>query len=112
MTQVLAAVKQTGWALLYADDRLRKDKDFVKRAVQLSGCSLQYADAKLQACREVVQLAIRQDGLALAYASEALKGDRYLVAEANETQQQYQAKLAAQQRRESRSDSRTPAYLS
>ena len=45
---VLTAVKQTGWALEYADKTLKKDKEIVLAAVKQDGFALEYADESLR----------------------------------------------------------------
>ena len=40
---VLAAVKSHGWALQYASEELRNDKQFMLAAVKKDGSSLEFA---------------------------------------------------------------------
>ena len=75
---VLAAVKKDGTALEYADKKLKADKEVVLAAVKQS-YALQYANEELKADKEVVLAAIKQDGRALEYADEKLKGDKKIV---------------------------------
>jgi hypothetical protein len=81
---VLAAVKQGGRALYYADDSLKADREIVLTAVKQNGGMLQYANASLKADREVVLTAVKQYGSALADAHDSLKADREIVLEAGQ----------------------------
>ena len=56
--EVLAAVKQDGWALEYADESLKKDKEIVMAAVKQDGFALQYAATSLKKDKEIVMAAI------------------------------------------------------
>ncbi len=76
---VLAAVAQDGYALEYASDELRGDREVVLTAVAHHGFALRHAPAELRGDRQVVLTAVAQDGYALEYASEALRGDRAVV---------------------------------
>ena len=81
---MLAAVEQNGYALLYASEELRADREFVLAAVRKDGHALLYASAELHADadREIVLAAVRQNGLALRYASRKLRNDEEVVSEA------------------------------
>ena len=50
--EVLAAVKEDGNALEYADESLKKDKEIVMAAVKQDGYALEYADESLQKDKE------------------------------------------------------------
>ena len=76
---VLAAVKQDGHALPYADKSLKKDKEVVLAAVKQNGIALYYADESLKKDKEVVLSAVIQNGYALEYADESLKKDKEVV---------------------------------
>ena len=76
--EVLAAVKQNGWALEDADESLQKDREIVMAAVKQDGSALEYADDTLKADREVVLAAVKQSDIALPYASELLQKDEEL----------------------------------
>ena len=58
---VLAAVKQSGWALEHASDELKADRDLVLAAVEQDGKALEYASDELKADREVVLAARKQN---------------------------------------------------
>lgn len=85
---VLLAVKQNGYALYYADTKLKKDKEIVPAAVKKDGGSLQYADEKLRKDKKVVLEAVKKDGYALEYADEKLKKDKDILAIINKTEPQ------------------------
>ncbi|MCX6988854.1 MAG: DUF4116 domain-containing protein, partial [Chlamydiae bacterium] len=77
---------QEGWALAYASDELKNDKEVVLAAVAHSGQyfhtpgPLQYASAGLRGDKEVVMAAMTRHGLqVLKYASDALKADKGFV---------------------------------
>ena len=53
----MAAVTRWGWALEYASDGLRGDKEVVMAAVAQNGGALQFASAELRADEEVVMAA-------------------------------------------------------
>ncbi|MDA9896791.1 DUF4116 domain-containing protein, partial [Gammaproteobacteria bacterium] len=73
------AVKSSGYALQYADKKLKADKEVVLAAVQQNVSALQYADKKLQADKEVVLAAVKQDGFALDNADKKLQADKEVV---------------------------------
>ena len=50
--EVLAAVKQNGWSLDYADESLQKDREIVMAAVREYGNALSYAFKELQKLAE------------------------------------------------------------
>jgi len=79
---VMAAVKQNGWALQYADESLQKDKEIVMTAVKQDGLALEHADESFRKDREVVMAAVKQDGSALEHADESFRKDREVVLEA------------------------------
>ena len=60
---VLAAVKQNGWALEHASPALRKDPEVVLAAVSDSGRALEYASNKLRNNREFVRTALARPRL-------------------------------------------------
>ena len=76
---VLAALKQDGRALQYADKKLKADKNFVLVAVKQNGDALEYADKKLKADKNFVLVALKQDGEALEYADKKLQADKDVV---------------------------------
>jgi len=75
---VLAAVRQSCWALEYASKDLRADREIVLAAVQQSGRALEYASKDLRADREIVLAALQQSGW-FRYASKDLRADRNIV---------------------------------
>ena len=77
---VMAAVKQDGRTLDYADESLKKNKDIVMAAVKQGGWeTLDYADESLKKNKEIVMAAVKQNGWALQYADDSLKKDREIV---------------------------------
>jgi hypothetical protein len=68
----MEAVKQNGWALEYASEELKRDREVVMEAVKQEGTALQYASEELRGDREVVLEAVKQDGWALQYAGSLL----------------------------------------
>ena len=69
--EVLAAVKEDGNALEYADESLKKDREIVLAAVKQDGFALQYADASLKKDNEIVMAAIKQDSERIAMLSSS-----------------------------------------
>jgi len=58
----METVKQNGWALEYADESLKKDKEIVIEAVKQNGRALEFADLSLKKGKEIVMEAVKQDG--------------------------------------------------
>lgn len=56
-----------------------RERDLVLAAVRNYGAALQWADKPLRDDRELVMIAVKQNGLALKFASDRLKEDRKLV---------------------------------
>ena len=77
---VLAAVKNFGYAFLYATSDLRADKEFVRQVVRYRGEALMYASKELRSDRELVIEALSNNGLALRYADITLQSDGILMA--------------------------------
>ena len=71
--EMVAAVKQNGYALENASDELKGDRDVVMSAVKQHGWALEYASAELKNDRDIVMAAVKQNGWALRYASDELK---------------------------------------
>ena len=69
--EVMAAVKEDGSALQFADESLKKDKEIVLAAVKQDGFALQYADKSLKKDNEVVMAAIKQDSERIAMLSSS-----------------------------------------
>ena len=59
---------------------MKKDKEVVLAAVKQHGEALEYADESLKKDKEVVLAAVAQDGEALTYADESLFEDEELLA--------------------------------
>ena len=76
---VLAAVTQNGDALGYASDEPRADKEVVLAAVARNAGALKFASPELHADRDVVLTAVARNGHALMYASPELRADRDVV---------------------------------
>ena len=76
---MLARVKKDGYALQYASEELKGDREIVQAAVSQVGYALQFASAQLRGDREIVLVAVSQKGYALRYASDEMKGDREIV---------------------------------
>ena len=57
---VLAAVKQNGPALTYADESLKKDKEVVWAAVKHFGYALQYASEELRVNEEFIAECLKE----------------------------------------------------
>ena len=55
--KALAAAKEDGSSLEYADDSLKADREVVLEAVKADGDALEYADDKLKADTELRKLA-------------------------------------------------------
>ena len=81
--EVLAAVKEDGYALQHADESFRKDREIVLAAVKKDWEALEYADDSFKADREVVLEAVKMPfSNALLFADDTLKADREIVLEA------------------------------
>lgn len=72
---VLAAVKQNGLALQYADDALKNDKVIVFAAVAQDGKALQFATDDWNKDKTLVLLALETGYWGFLYADKALKED-------------------------------------
>ena len=59
------AVHQRSWALRFASEELRGDREFMLAAVKQSGYALQHASDELRGDAEVVLAAVRRHGYAL-----------------------------------------------
>jgi hypothetical protein len=76
---VMAAVEKKGSALKFVGEELREDQEVVLAAVENRGFALEYASEKLRGDREVVMAAVTQNGRALKYACDELKADKEVV---------------------------------
>ena len=70
---VLSAVRQKGWVLEYASERLKDDKEVVLTAVKKDGNALCFASERLKDDKEVVLTAVKDYGSALKYASPGIQ---------------------------------------
>ena len=77
--EALAKIRKDGWALKYAAEELKADRDVVLAAVRKDGRALEYAAEELRADRDVVLAAVRNSGWTLQYAAPELRGDREVV---------------------------------
>ena len=80
---VLAACNKNGWALRYASDPLKDDREVVVAACNQVGWALQFASKALRADQDIVMVAVAQHRDALAFASpelqEKFRGDRLVA---------------------------------
>lgn len=80
---LMAALEQSGHALHYASDSLKRDEQFVTAAVKRNGSALQYvADETLQGNWRIVMAAVQQDGNALQYTTSPVLRSRLDVVKA------------------------------
>jgi hypothetical protein len=77
------AVRKQPHALQSASNRLKTDRDFIKKMVALHGWCLQYVKEQFADDLEVVTIAVTQDNSAIEFASERLQKelDHLLVAQ-------------------------------
>ena len=103
-TTVLSAIKDTGYAIIYASEELQNDREFVLQAleanrnvfghvremfrddkgvalaaVKKNGSNLQYVSERLRNDPDVVEAALAHDIGYLRYASEAFRGNKEYV---------------------------------
>jgi DNA polymerase V len=76
---VLAAVKQNGWSLQYADNSLRDEKEIVVAAVTQNGLAIKFASDSLKKDEELIDLAIRNDYFAIKYVGLSLKRKKEIL---------------------------------
>jgi len=76
---VMAAVKENGDALKYADISLKNDRDIVRIAVEQNAPALRYASENLRDDREIVFAAVKKSSHVIQFASERLKDDHEIV---------------------------------
>jgi len=72
---VLAAVKNKGSALVYADVSLRRDRKFMLAAVKADGWAFQFADASIKADREIALTAVRANYKVFDFVDPSFKTD-------------------------------------
>jgi hypothetical protein len=77
--EVLAAVSQSGYALMGAPPALKADKDVVLAAVSQNGIALMIASPAMRADKDVVLAAVSQNPGALMYTSPEMKEDKEVV---------------------------------
>ena len=58
--KTLSLVKQNGYALNYASDELKKDREIVLAAVKINGLALEYASDELKKDRDIVLAAVKR----------------------------------------------------
>ena len=75
----MKAVSKDEYALKFATEELRGDREVVMKAVSQDGYALRHATEELRGDREVVMKAVSQDGYALEYATEELRGDQEIM---------------------------------
>lgn len=75
---VLMASDKINYAFDFATDRLKNNKEFIKKILVKNGRALQYLSAKYQDDKELVLLAI-QDNDSLQYVSKRLKNDQEVI---------------------------------
>jgi hypothetical protein len=77
---VLAVVQIDGFALRFASEELKADREIVLAAVQNYGAALRYASDEVKADRDIVLDAVQNNRYALRHASEELKDDPFVKA--------------------------------
>ena len=76
---VLAAVKQNGWSLQYADNALQDEKEIVVAAVTQNGLAIKFASDSLKKDEELIDLAISNDYFAIKYIGLSLKRKKEIL---------------------------------
>ncbi|CAD7976424.1 unnamed protein product [Amoebophrya sp. A25] len=87
MAVVAKAVEQEGYALEWADDVMKCNREIVMKAVEQNGVALQFAGGGLRGDAGVVMKAIENKSQALAYAAREIldgQGHREIFARAVE----------------------------
>ena len=79
---ILASVTIAGDSLRFASNDLKGDREIVTTAVSESGLALQYTTPQLRDDEEIVMLAVGRNGMALEWASLVLRNTRDVVVEA------------------------------
>jgi CxxC motif-containing protein len=77
--EVLKKVSHDGWALEFASDELKNDKEVVLKAVSNTGWALEFASSKLKNDKEVVMAAVSNYAWALQFASDELINDKEFI---------------------------------
>jgi len=79
---VLEAVKQNGYALLYADKSLKRNRSFVREAMINNVESFKYADEAIKSDKNMALMAVRKKSELLEWVNDILKRDREIIVEA------------------------------
>ena len=80
----MQAVSRNGYALQYATEALKGDREIVMAAVSQNGLALQLAAEWLKGEREIVMAAVSGHGVALRFATKELKDDEEILQHALE----------------------------
>ena len=75
----MRAVSQNGWALQFATEMLKGERNIVMKAVSQTGWALQFATEELKGDREIVMNAVSQTWQALNFSAEGLRSDREII---------------------------------
>ena len=76
--KTLKKVQHNGYALEYAGDEFKNDKEIILKAVQKYGGTLRYASNELKNDKEILLKAVQQYGYALCWARVELQNDKEL----------------------------------
>eukprot|EP00928_Gymnodinium_smaydae_P089061 TRINITY_DN73064_c0_g1_i1.p1 TRINITY_DN73064_c0_g1~~TRINITY_DN73064_c0_g1_i1.p1 ORF type:complete len:302 (+),score=56.70 TRINITY_DN73064_c0_g1_i1:85-990(+) len=76
---LMNAAKHDGHVIMYTSDETRKDKELVLQAVRTNGQVLRYSDLKLRKDKEVALAAVSHTGRALRWVDEKLQADKEVV---------------------------------
>ena len=76
---ILAAVKNYSDALEFADKKLKADKEVVLAAIKIEGRNIRYIDKKLTADKDIILAAITKSAYNLEFADEKLKSDKKFI---------------------------------
>ena len=75
---VAVALETQPLALRFASERLRADRQIVRRAVEKNGAAIVFADTKFRDCAEMARLAVRSVPGSLRHFSKAIRDDEGL----------------------------------
>ena len=81
---VWAAIKKDGAAFQYAHENLKNEVTFISKALEINGHILMYLAENFRQDPKLVLTAVRQNGWALMHAKDDLKKDRNFILEAVE----------------------------
>ena len=76
---ILEVVKRSGWAFIYASDRLKDDKDMILEALKYSSYGYEFASKRLRNDKEVILAAIKRYPLLRIPFLENLLDDKDIV---------------------------------